>query len=70
MQIALTKKLAEALELKLPASDDSTNPLFSLTANWTKVWSNRKAEDMIVLVNNAHRFMVAIYQVKRKTSKI
>jgi hypothetical protein len=69
MQIALTKKLSEALELKLPAVDDSINPIFSWTANWTKVWDNRRTEDMIVLVNNATRFTVAIYQVKRKDLK-
>ena len=69
MQIALTKKLADALELKLAASDESINPLFSWTVNWTKVWSNRRSEDMIVLVNNANRFTVAIYQVKKKDLK-
>jgi hypothetical protein len=46
--------------------DETVNPLFSWTANWTKVWDNRRTEDMIVLVNNATRFTVAIYQVKRK----
>ncbi len=69
MQIALTKKLADALELKLPAIDETINPLFSWTANWTKVWDNRRTEDMLVLVNNATRFTVAIYQVKRKDLK-
>jgi len=69
MQIALTKKLSDALKLKLPAIDETVNPLFSWTANWTKVWENRKTEDMIVLVNNATRFTVAIYQVKRKDLK-
>jgi uncharacterized protein YlxP (DUF503 family) len=69
MQIALTKKLADALELKLPAIDETINPLFSWTANWTKVWDNRRSEDMLVLVNNTTRFTVAIYQVKRKDLK-
>ncbi|MHB1150751.1 MAG: plasmid pRiA4b ORF-3 family protein [Eubacteriales bacterium] len=69
MQIALTKKLSDALKLKLPAMDETVNPLFSWTANWTKVWDNRRTEDMIVLVNNATRFTVAIYQVKRKDLK-
>ena len=69
MQIALTKKLADAMALKLPSSSEDGNPLFSWTANWTNVWSNRKAEDMLVLVNNATRFTVAIYQVKRKDLK-
>lgn len=57
------------MELKLPSSNEDGNPLFSWTANWTKVWDNRRAEDMLVLVNNATRFTVAIYQVKRKDLK-
>ena len=69
MQIALTKKLSNAMELKPPASDEAINPLFMWTANWTKVWDNRKTEDMLVLVNNATRFTVAVYQVKRKDLK-
>ena len=69
MQIALTKKLADALGVKLPATDETINPLFTWTANWTTVWDNRRAEDMLVLVNNATRFTVAIYQVKRKDLK-
>jgi hypothetical protein len=69
MQIALTKKLADALEAKLPAIDETINSLFTWTANWTTVWDNRRTEDMLVLVNNATRFTVAIYQVKRKDLK-
>ncbi len=69
MQIALTKKLSDTIGLKLPAIDESINPLFTWTANWTRVWENRRTEDMIVLVNNATRFTVAIYQVKRKDLK-
>ncbi|WP_366924329.1 plasmid pRiA4b ORF-3 family protein [Metallumcola ferriviriculae] len=69
MQIALTKKLADTIGVKPPAIDETINPLFSWTANWTKVWDNRRTEDMIVLVNNATRFTVAIYQVKRKDLK-
>lgn len=69
MQIALTKKLAEAMGVNPPSAHDDDNPLFSWTANWTKVWENRRAEDMLVLVNNATRFTVAIYQVKRKDLK-
>ncbi|WKY46084.1 plasmid pRiA4b ORF-3 family protein [Eubacteriaceae bacterium ES2] len=69
MQIALTKKLADALKFKLPVIDETINPLFSWTANWTKVWDNRRREDMLVLVNNATRFTVAIYQVKQKDLK-
>jgi hypothetical protein len=69
LQIALTKKLADAMGVKLPATDETINPLFTWTANWTTVWDNRRAEDMLVLVNNATRFTVAIYQVKRKELK-
>lgn len=65
MQIALTKKLAKAMDIDLPQVDEAVNPLFSWTANWTTVWDNRRAEDMLVLINNATRFTVAIYQVKR-----
>lgn len=64
MQIALTKKLAEAVGVKPAPADDSINPLFSWTANWTNTFDRRK-EDMVVLVNNATRFTVTIYGVKR-----
>jgi len=66
MQIALTGKLAKALGMKPPTTDENLNPLFTWTANWTKVWENRRTEDLLVLVNNATRFTVAVYQVKRK----
>lgn len=69
MQIALTKKLAEAMGIKPSPVRKGLNPLSTWTANWTKVWDNRRAEDMLVLVNNATRFTVAIYQVKRKDMK-
>lgn len=69
MQIALTKKLAEAMEIKPSSVRKVINPLFTWTANWTKVWDNRRTEDMLVLVNNSTRFTVAIYQVKRKDMK-
>ncbi|OPX87198.1 MAG: hypothetical protein A4E53_02576 [Pelotomaculum sp. PtaB.Bin104] len=69
MQIALTKKIADAMGVKPPSAHEDVNPLFSWTANWTKVWDNRRAEDMLVLVNNATRFTVALYQVKRKDLK-
>lgn len=69
MQIALTKKLAEAMQVNPSFAHGDENPLFSWTANWTRVWENRRAEDMLVLVNNATRFTVAIYQVKRKDLK-
>ncbi len=68
MQIALTKKLTDAMGVRTIANDYA-NPLFSWTANWAKVWDNRRLEDMLVLVNNATRFTVAIYQVKRKDLK-
>jgi hypothetical protein len=69
MQIALTKKLADAMGISPPSAQGAENPLFSWTANWTKVWDNRRVEDMLVLVNNATRFAVALYQVKRKDLK-
>ena len=69
MQIALTKKLAEAMEIKPSHGRKVIDPLFTWTANWTKVWDNRRTEDMLVLVNNATRFTVAIYQVKHKDMK-
>jgi Plasmid pRiA4b ORF-3-like protein len=69
MQIALTKKLSTAMGLKPSPINEDVNPLFSWTANWTKVWENRRTEDMLVLVNHATRFTVAIYQVKRNTLK-
>ena len=69
MQIALAKKLADAMGVKPSPLDETISPLFSWTANWVKVWDNRRVEDMIVLVNNATRFTVAIYQVKRNDLK-
>lgn len=69
MQIALTKKLADALGLKPPSADEAVNPLFCWTANWTTVWENRRAEDLLVLVNHATRFTVAVYEVKRRNLK-
>ncbi|MCH4888575.1 plasmid pRiA4b ORF-3 family protein [Acidaminobacter sp. JC074] len=69
MQIALTKKLADGLKLKPPAADETIDPIFTWTANWICVWSNRSANDMLVLVNNKTRFTVAVYEVKRKNLK-
>lgn len=69
MQIALTKKLSTAMGIKPAAIKEDVNPLFTWTANWTKVWDNRRTEDMLVLVNNATRFTVAVYQVKKKELK-
>ena len=65
MQIALTKKLSTAMGIKPSTIKEEVNPLFSWTANWTKAWENRRVEDMLVLVNDATRFTVAIYQVKK-----
>ena len=69
MQIALTKKLSTAMGIKPVTIKEAVNPLFTWTANWTKVWENRRVEDMLVLVNNATRFTVGVYQVKRKELK-
>jgi len=69
MQIALTKKLADAIGVHSQPTNEDGDPLFSWTANWARVWDNRRTEDMIVLVNNATRFTVAIYEVKRKDLK-
>lgn len=69
MQIALTKKLADGLKLKPQPAAEEIDPLFIWTANWKKTWDNRRAEDMLILVNHATRFVVAVYQVKRKDLK-
>lgn len=68
MQISLTKKLATAMGVKPTSPDESINPLFCWTANWTNTFSNRK-EDMIIMVNHTTRFTVAIYGVKRNQFK-
>ena len=68
MQIALTKKLAEAIGVKPTRADNTINPLFSWTANWTNTFDRRK-EDMIVIMNNATRFTVTIYGVKHNQFK-
>lgn len=46
MQIALTKKLAEAIGIKPTPVSEATEPIFSWTANWQthstaekKIWS-------------------------------
>lgn len=70
MQIALTKKLATAMGINPPTMIEGEEAsIFSWTANWTKVWDNRRTEDMLVLVNNATRFTVAIYEVRKKSLK-
>lgn len=68
MQIALTKKLAEAMGVKPAPADNTANPLFSWTANWTNTFDRRK-EDMVVMVNNVTRFTVSIYGVKHNQFK-
>ena len=69
MQIALTKKLADGLKLKPKPAMEEIDPLFKWTANWITTWDNRRSEDMLVLVNNANRFAVIVYQVKRTDLK-
>ena len=39
MQIAITKKLADALGLDLPEAKD-TDPMCCWIANWTNVWAH------------------------------
>lgn len=64
MQIALTKKLADAMDLKPIAVNEQMDSFFIWTANWTNTFDGRK-EDMVVMVNEATRFTVTIYGVKR-----
>jgi len=68
IQIALTKKLATAMAIKPETADESVNPIFCWTANWTNTFDGRK-EDMVVMVNHATRFTVTIYGVKRNQFK-
>lgn len=68
MQIHLTKKLANAMKLKPESSDEEIHPLFCWTANWTNTFDGRK-EDMIIMVNHATRFTVAIYGIKSNQFK-
>lgn len=68
MQISLTKKLAEAMNIKPIACNKEINPLFCWTANWTNTFQDRK-EDLVVLVNNATRFTVAIYGIRKNQFK-
>lgn len=46
--------------MKLVSKQEKLNPLFSWTANWTNVYQDG-ANDLLVLVNNATRFVVAVY---------
>lgn len=68
MQIALTKRLSDALGVKPPNAQREVNPLFLWTANWTNVWAD-EAEDTLVLINNATRFVVAIHPLRRQDLK-
>jgi len=68
MQIALTKKLANAMGIKLAQAKNDAEPLFSWTANWTNTFHNHK-EDTVVMINNANRFTVTIYGVRRNQFK-
>ncbi|MDR2088118.1 MAG: plasmid pRiA4b ORF-3 family protein [Clostridiales Family XIII bacterium] len=63
MQIALTGKLAKAMDIKPASADPDANPLFSWTANWTNTFDDAE-EDLIVMVNDATRFTVALFGVK------
>ncbi|NMA62126.1 MAG: plasmid pRiA4b ORF-3 family protein [Firmicutes bacterium] len=65
MQIALTKKLADAIKNKPPAGQEDLNPLFTWTANWTNVYQDG-ADDLLILVNNATRFVAAVYPFGKK----
>lgn len=65
MQIAVTKNLADAMGIRPPAQQGQVDSIFSWTANWTNVWDD-EGKDMLVLVNNATRFTVAVYQVYRR----
>ncbi|MDR0916279.1 MAG: plasmid pRiA4b ORF-3 family protein [Oscillospiraceae bacterium] len=67
MQIALTKKLADASGA-VTQSEIVCDPLYSWVAGWTNVYSDRK-EDLIVMVNAATRFVVTIYGVRRRNLK-
>lgn len=68
MQILLTKKLADVMAVKPALASETIDPIFAWTANWVNTFDRRK-EDMIVMVNNATRFTVTIYGVKRNQFK-
>lgn len=63
MQIALTKKLSDAMGIKPAEPGEPADPFFVWTAIWTNTFHGRK-EDLLVMVNRATRFVVAIYGVK------
>lgn len=68
VQISLTKKLATAMGIKPANADETVDPLFCWTANWTNTFENQK-EDTVVMVNGATRFTVTIFGVKRNQFK-
>jgi len=68
MQIAVTQKLAKAMGAKLEKADQAADPFYSWTASWVNTFGDRK-EDMVVLINNATRFTVPIYGVRRNHFK-
>lgn len=68
MQIFLTKKLAAAMGAKPADGGAPENLLFAWTANWTNTFADH-GEDMLVMTNNATRFPVVIYGVKRAQVK-
>lgn len=57
------------MKMKPGPTNLEENPLFTWTANCITTWSNRRAEDMLIVINNAPQFAVVIYQVKRKDLK-
>ena len=65
MEIALTKKLKDQVKLNLHPSEKDLNSLFLWTANWTNVY-DRGSDNLLVLVNNATQFVVAIYPFKKE----
>ncbi len=66
IEIALTKKLATQIKMELSQQQEAIDPLFYWTANWTNTFENRK-EDLLVMVNKATRFLVAIYGIKKNS---
>ena len=68
MQINLTKKLTEAAGVKPEPASNDIAPIFCWTANWTNTFDRRK-EDMVVMVNNATRFTISIFGIRRNQFK-
>lgn len=68
MQLDLTKELATAVGRKPVEKDTALDPLFSWTAGWYAVNNRRGIEDTLIAVNNAARFVIALYPVEKKLS--